>query len=270
MLTRILAGVLVALTALVSGCTANAGSAFAEQYGAYLDTVPEVESQQVRGNNDLPGVGSADTQVVLKPDLTAEQVAGVFAKLASHRVDQKVSEHHLSVRFVTPNGSGDDAVVSVYATVDKNPATLSKADAREQVDRIVDFAAQDPGLTDYSTFVNTVHVTTDDDPFATAQRVLDFLPRQPEGLMNVMVSSGPGSIWLFNDSSLDELRPITKVLSVLPDDVEPKLWRASIQNPSREAVFEIVLPPDTSDEVVGKLERVAELNAIAVKVTVAR
>ena len=269
MLTRILAGVVVTASLLVSGCSANAGSVFAEQYGDYLDTVPEVESHQVRGNNDLPGVGSADTQVVLKPGLSAEQVADVFAQLASHRVEQKVSEHHLSVRFVSPNGSGVDAVVSVYATVEKNPAKLSTADAREQVDRVIAFAAQEPGLTDYSTFVNTVHVKTEGDPFDTAQRVLDFLSSRAKASTIIMVSSGPGSIWLFNDSSLDDLRVINKVLAALPDDVRPDRWRASSQNPTRDAVFEIALPKGTSEDVVSSLEKSAEANGIKVKVTVA-
>ena len=113
------AGVLAALTAAaLSSCTLNAGTAFAEQYEQFLSTQPEVASYAVRGHNDLPANGSADTSVTLHDGLSDETVAATIDRLAAHVPEQKVHRHGLTVSFSATNAEQVLAMVALNTRID--------------------------------------------------------------------------------------------------------------------------------------------------------
>jgi len=261
--------VVVLATVMLAGCTLNAGSAFAEQYEKYLDTVPEVDTYQIRGNNDLPADGSADSTVTLKDGLTADEVAAVTAELASHRVEQTVREHRLSIRFPVANGSGEQIVVSVSFDIRKNTGPVSVDQAAAMVERITTFAAADPDLTDITTGVDSIRATTDGDPFALADRLTDYLADEPAEFYQVTASTDIGHVSFFAGDPIDALRPLTDVLKAVPEGVEPTRWRATSQNADRDPLFEIALPAGTRDDVAATLDTAAQDAGIDVKVTVA-
>lgn len=267
MLKRVVA-LMIALTVL-AGCTLNAGSAFAEQYEEYLDTVPEVDTYLIRGNNDLPANGSADTTVTLKDGLTEEQVAAVIAELSGHRVEQKIGDHRLTIRFPTPNGAGEQILVSVSLLVNASSGAIAADDAAGRVERITTFAAADHDLTDVTTGVDSIRATTSGDPFALADRLTALLTGESTEFYQVTASTEIGHVSFFIGDPIDALRPLTDVLTALPEGIEPTRWRATSQNADREPLFEIALPAGTPDDVVTTLQTAAQDVGIEVEITVA-
>jgi len=261
--------VVVLAAVMLAGCTLNAGSAFADQYEEYLDTVPEVDTYQIRGNNDLPGTGSADTTVTLKDGLTDAEIAEVISSLASHRVEKQVREHRLTVRLPAANGSGEQIEVSVSFDIRKSTDPVSVDEAAAMVERITTFAAAEPDLTDVTTGVDSIRATTKGDPFALADRLTDYLADEPAEFYQVTASTEIGHVVFFAGDQIDALRPLNDVLGALPEGVEPSRWRATSQNADHAPLFEIALPAGTSDDVVTTLETAAQDAGIEVKVTVA-
>ena len=268
MLTRLVVPV-AAVVALLAGCTLNAGSAFAEQYSAYLDSVPVVAEHQVRGNNDAPAHGSADTTVTLVAGLDPSRVADVVTELANHRVDQAVGEHRLTVRFWTPNGAGEQVLGSVSWSIEDDADALVVSDVAPHVRRAVDFLAADAQLTDLMTGVGVARVRTTGDPFETTERASILAEGATTEFFQITVSTDVGHVSVFAGDSVDALRPLDEVLDAVPDGVEVTRWRATSQNATREPLFEIALAAGTGDDVVRVIESAARAAGITVEVTVA-
>lgn len=270
----VLAGLLACLI-LVTGCTLNAGTGFADEFGGYLDTRADVDSHRVRGNNDLPGTGSADSRVQLRAGLTDPELAAAISEIATHRADQQIAHHNLTVAFPAENGSGGEAVVSVFlrlgdgALGDTSPAALET-----RIGQVRDFAAADPALVELSATVSDLHASTTGDPFVTAGALTDYLRTEPPGVQRATARSGaPGSLGVVSfdvGDPIDALRPMVAILGVLPAGTVPRRWRASSQRPFTAPQFELDLPRGTDPAVLEAARQQAAALGVPLRALIAK
>ena len=269
-----LTGLLTCLL-VMTGCTLNAGSGFADEFGRYLDTRSDVESHRIRGNNDLPGTGSADSRVELRAGLTDPELAAAISEIATHRTDQEIAHHNLTVAFPAENGDGGPATVSVFVRLgdgalgDTSPAAL-----QTRIGQVRDFAAADPDLVELSATVADLHASTAGDPFVTAGALTDYLRTAPPGVQRATARSGtPGSLGVVSfdvGDPIDGLRPMVEILGVLPAGTVPRRWRASSQRPFTEPQFELDLPRGTDPAVLEAARRQAAALGVPLRALIAK
>lgn len=266
--------VVLIVVLMVTGCTLNAGSEFAGEFGRYLDSRADVISHRVHGNNDLPGSGSVDSRVQLRDGLTDAELAAAIGEIATHRVDQPIAHHNLTVAFPAENGSGEPAKVSVFlrlgdgALGDPEPPAL-----RARITQVREFAAADPDLTELSATVGDLRASTSGDPFVTAEALTGYLRTSPPGVTRATARTGePGSLGVVSfdvGDSIDDLRPMVQLLGVLPDGMVPRRWRATSQRPFTEPQFELDLPRGTDPAMVDALEQRAAALGVPVRAVIA-
>lgn len=264
-----------ALVLLLSSCQMNAGTEFASQFGRYLDGRDDVASHRIRGNNDLPGRGSADSRVDLRDGLSDAELARSISEITHHRVARKIAHHNLSFYFPAVNGSGAPATVSVFvrtgdgALGDTSPAALERRIAEVRA-----FAASDPGLITLDTFIHDLRGSTTGDPYVTADRLNDYLRTDPPGVRYVSATSGDvgalGVVSFDAGDSVEQLRPLRQVLAALPPGVTPVRWRANSQRPVTAPQFELVLPRGTDPAVLEAAEHRAAEAGIPLSASIAR
>ncbi|MCK0440583.1 hypothetical protein MUG78_14260 [Gordonia alkaliphila] len=266
---------LIVVAGLVTGCTLNAGTEFAAEYEKYLVTRDDVADYDVRGYNNLPGQGNADTRVDLRDGLTDDQIATAISEIARYRTDQKVNHHNLSVFVTTPNGSGAPARVSVFVRTGDEPVQdTDPAALRERVQLVRAYAVTDPGLIEMWASAGDLDARTSGDPYASADALVAYAQTRPPTVRRLSARSGHvgslGVVSLDADGSVQALRPMRLILAALPPDVTPRRWRATSQEPVDAPQFELDLPAGTDPAVLAAVEQRAAALGVPLRAIIAR
>lgn len=266
---------LMAVAVLLTGCTLNAGSKFADEYERYLDGRDDVIAYQVRGHNDLPGQGSADTRVDLADGLTDAQIAKAVGELAGHPSQRSIAHHNLAVYFDTPNASGRPARVAVFVRTGDDPLQDTSARAlTERIGQVRAFAATDPGLTELSAYISELRAQTDGDPFVSADALTAYLETEPPGVRRLTAATGRvgslGAVSFDAGDSVAALRPMRELLATLPPGLIPLRWWANSEMPVDTAEFEVDLPTGTDPAVLAGLEQRAAALGVPLRALIAR
>ena len=251
----------------LAGCSPNAGTAFGSEFEQYLESRDDVADFTVRGHNDAPFRGSADSEISLVRGLDDARIAQVAAEIADQPLPRSISHHRITLYFDAVNASGAGAAVSVAVP----PGADDAARYREQIGSVRSLAADDPGLVQLRTTSNSLLAQTEYDPFVTAELLSGFLREAPADVDFVLVErDGREFVGFDTGDNLDELLRMRRVIAAVPEEITPRRWSASSRAPLERARLEIVLPPGTDPSVLDILYREAVAAGVELDATTAR
>ena len=263
-------GALVAAAAVVAASAlvaCNDANAFADEYAAYLETQPSVETFRVRPNNTMPGAESVDSTITLRDGMSDDDVTATIQRLAAHQVDERIDEHRLRVTFSARDGEA--AVTLLVIPGSDNPRMGDRSTLRHWVQRTRAATVETPTIVALRLWSDAVDATTAASAFPVATAIDAFVESEPAGLVQLSVSGADCNLQWDADDSPTALAAYRDLIALLPNGVAPAHCRASSQRPLTEASFFITVPRDTAPAIVQAMrERAADLGVPA-EITVA-
>lgn len=263
-----LAAVVVAVG--LSACSGvNAGTDYAEELSAFLDSQEGVETHDVRGHNDLPTQGSATSLVTLESELETAGVVDAAMAIVTHETSTDVTRNDVTMRFTSTTGSDRSVTTSFYLDLVR-PLPDSSA-TRDQVTALVDlartYASADDGLVSFDARSSGVFVETLTDPFVSAPAVAAVLTQDGTGPKVQVSRDGVEFVSFDRGDDLawaEEMQSLVESASDVTDVVRAS---ASADRPRTEPSLALVLSRETPDAVVADLSTRAAAAGIDARVS---
>lgn len=266
--TRAAAAGLLTVVALGACGDPNEGTAFAAEFGAYLDTQDAVVAHDSGGQNSLPYYGEAVTEVTLDPTLDEEGVVEAATAIVTHRPKTDISSHDVTILFSAEAGDAASPVVSLYVQAARPLPDTARTRSRLTglVEEAKAWVPADPGLTRVTAEAELVTVETTSEPLEVAPALAAVLAAGSRDVRALQVDSSTGDrVSVEHEGDLSWLIGVSPFVAQARAAAPAVAYRAvargvddrgtaSPRRPADAPSLTLLLPEGTDDAVVAALE----------------